>query len=101
MAQHVGGGLPGESRGYCKYCDTHDVKSVKMPYAFKLMLQELMAMNLAPRLRIQKKGSVRAQKKTRRVPSRVEASQAGPLFGGGGRGQRDVALGAHGDPGLG
>lgn len=56
MAQHS----ETDHTGYCPYCNTHDVKRVQMPYAFKLMLQELMAMNLAPRLRIQKKGLIHA-----------------------------------------
>ena len=37
---------------YCKLCDSNDnVRSVRMPYAFKLLIQELMAMNIAPKIR--------------------------------------------------
>ena len=42
-----------DTAGWCPYCRTDQVDPVKMPYAFKLMLQELMALNIAPRLRIQ------------------------------------------------
>ena len=38
--------------GWCDYRDTDQVADVKIPNAFKLMLQELMAMNIAPRMRI-------------------------------------------------
>ena len=41
-----------ERGGWCDYCDSDQVADVKIPYAFKLMLQELMAMNIAPRMRI-------------------------------------------------
>ena len=40
---------------HCKNCKTSiDVHSVRMPYAFKLLLQELMAMNIAARLTLVK-----------------------------------------------
>lgn len=39
-------------RGYCKSCATSDVAPVSLPYAFKLMCQELMAMHVAPRLQL-------------------------------------------------
>ena len=40
---------------YCPMCDNYtDVHQIMIPYAFKLMIQELMAMNIAPRIRVQK-----------------------------------------------
>ena len=40
---------------YCPMCDNYtDIHQIMIPYAFKLMLQELMAMNIAPRIRVQK-----------------------------------------------
>jgi DNA-directed RNA polymerase II subunit RPB2 len=36
---------------YCKFCDTGDFcREVKIPFAFKLLLQEMLAINLAPRI---------------------------------------------------
>ena len=38
---------------FCKVCGTSNtVHDVRMPYAFKLLLQELMAMNIAARLNV-------------------------------------------------
>jgi DNA-directed RNA polymerase II subunit RPB2 len=38
---------------YCRNCKTGaHVNMVRMPYAFKLLVQEMMAMNVVPRLRI-------------------------------------------------
>lgn len=38
-------------KAYCNNCKTGEhVHDVRMPYAFKLLLQELMAMNIATRL---------------------------------------------------
>eukprot|EP00668_Euglena_longa_P033150 GGOE01042677.1.p1 GENE.GGOE01042677.1~~GGOE01042677.1.p1 ORF type:complete len:1135 (-),score=406.12 GGOE01042677.1:113-3463(-) len=46
-------GLIGYS-GWCQYCKSRrDVVSIKMPYACKLLFQELMAMNIVPRLTLQ------------------------------------------------
>jgi DNA-directed RNA polymerase II subunit RPB2 len=41
---------------YCPSCDnnTNDIHKIMIPYAFKLMVQELMAMTIAPRIRVQK-----------------------------------------------
>jgi DNA-directed RNA polymerase II subunit RPB2 len=42
-----------QKKPYCRVCKTHStVQDVRMPYAFKLLLQELMAMNIAARLRL-------------------------------------------------
>ena len=38
----------GES--YCKGCDTRDVNEIKIPYACKLLFQELESMNVVPRI---------------------------------------------------
>ena len=50
FAKHVPG--KPDSEGWCKACQTDDVVSIGIPYAFKLMCQELMAMNVAPRLMV-------------------------------------------------
>ena len=40
---------------YCPMCNNYsDIHQIMIPYAFKLMIQELMAMNVAPRIRVQK-----------------------------------------------
>lgn len=37
---------------YCPSCkNSHNVVKVRIPYAFKLVVQELLAMNVAPRIR--------------------------------------------------
>lgn len=41
-----------EQRFECKNCnDTQNISQVRIPYAAKLLIQELMAMQLAPRLK--------------------------------------------------
>ena len=43
-----------EPEPYCRLCDTGEhVREVAMPYATKVFLQEVMAMNVAPRLRLE------------------------------------------------
>lgn len=47
---------------YCRKCNNYnDVHKVIIPYAFKLMVQELLSMCIAPRLRVERPfGSVLA-----------------------------------------
>ena len=40
------------NRDKCKSCSDGDLYSVDIPYAAKLLFQELMAMNIAPRVRV-------------------------------------------------
>ena len=48
------------AKAYCQNCNTGDhCHSVQIPYAFKLLLQELYAMNIAPRLRLDNGSSAR------------------------------------------
>jgi len=40
--------------GWCNYCkSTKDVSSVKIPYAAKLLFQELQSMNIVPKLQLE------------------------------------------------
>ncbi len=40
---------------YCPACkNINEISKVRIPYAFKLFLQELMALNIAPRIRTKK-----------------------------------------------
>lgn len=41
-------------KGWCQNCETgKDVRQLKIPYACKLLFQELQAMNVVPRLRLE------------------------------------------------
>merc|ERR1712117_899045 len=49
-----GCGLLGHS-GWCRNCrSSKNVASIKIPYACKLLFQELQAMNIVPRLKLEK-----------------------------------------------
>lgn len=40
--------------GWCQYCKSGEkVAAIQLPYACKLLFQELQSMNIAPRLRLQ------------------------------------------------
>jgi DNA-directed RNA polymerase III subunit RPC2 len=46
-------GVVGAFQSFCKFCQSHsDVVTVKMPYACKLLFQELMSMNVVPRVEV-------------------------------------------------
>ncbi|KAI8905932.1 hypothetical protein EDD86DRAFT_211135 [Gorgonomyces haynaldii] len=46
-------GIVGAYHGFCSFChERSNVVSVKMPYACKLLFQELMAMNVVPRVHV-------------------------------------------------
>ena len=37
---------------YCKQCDTNKVYQIDLPYACKLLFQELMSMNIKPKIKL-------------------------------------------------
>lgn len=41
-----------QSKNYCSGCTSEKVYLISMPYACKLMLQELLAMNIKPKLKL-------------------------------------------------
>jgi DNA-directed RNA polymerase II subunit RPB2 len=44
--------ISSKSGGHCDLCNASDTVSVKNPYAFKLLMQELMALHIAPKLNL-------------------------------------------------
>ena len=74
-------------RPFCKVCGTHDtVHDVRMPYAFKLLLQELMAMNIAARLEVD--CGPRDDDDAKRVPACTHANVPVNLVGADGAHRR-------------
>lgn len=39
-------------RGFCKICNKEDAVEVQVPFSFKLLVQEMMAMGIAPRMKV-------------------------------------------------
>ena len=68
-----------EGGGWCGYCDSAEVEKVRMPYAFKLMLQELMAMNIAPRMRLKGAPPLRPDRERHRLADSASSVEPGML----------------------
>ena len=52
VCDHCGHIGPG-NKLQCRSCKTGTMKMIAIPYACKLLFQELMAMNIAPRIRLE------------------------------------------------
>lgn len=58
---------------HCGYCGTGEhVRKIRIPYAFKLMVHELMSLNIAPRLRVTAQGQADESSDTTFASARSE-----------------------------